>query len=82
VYIVDCRVGLHPFPSFSFLKRTIINNILRINRLVDDETINHPWVRAGFLAASTLTVLALVTLRPVRQKAYEWFMVIHFVGAG
>ncbi|KAF5310624.1 hypothetical protein D9619_008266 [Psilocybe cf. subviscida] len=50
--------------------------------LLDDETINHPWVRSGFLAASTLTLLALVTFRPVRQKAYEWFMVIHFVGAG
>ncbi|KAF7980574.1 hypothetical protein HWV62_37747 [Athelia sp. TMB] len=37
------------------------------------------WLRTGFLAVISLTALMLVSLRPVRAKAYELFFWVHFV---
>ncbi|KJA21459.1 hypothetical protein HYPSUDRAFT_67797 [Hypholoma sublateritium FD-334 SS-4] len=49
--------------------------------LLTDETPNHAWVRCGALAVSTLTLLCIFTVRPVRARSYEVFLAVHLVGA-
>lgn len=49
--------------------------------LLTDETPNHPWVRCGPLAVSTLTLMCILTVRPVRARAYELFLAVHLIGA-
>lgn len=50
-------------------------------RLLDDETIGHRWVQCGVLAGTTLTLLCILTLRPIRNRSYEVFLIVHFVFA-
>ncbi|KAK0192433.1 ferric reductase NAD binding domain-containing protein [Armillaria mellea] len=40
-------------------------------------TWNHPWVQCGLLAAVSLTLLSLVSVRPIRDAGYEIFKVVH-----
>ncbi|PPQ88182.1 hypothetical protein CVT25_005147 [Psilocybe cyanescens] len=49
--------------------------------LLDDETIGHRWVQCGVLAGTTLTLLCILTLRPIRNRSYEVFLIVHFVFA-
>ncbi|KAF8998384.1 ferric reductase NAD binding domain-containing protein [Cyathus striatus] len=49
--------------------------------LVADEAIVNRWVQCGLLAAITLTLLSLVTLRPIRERSYESFKIIHTIFA-
>ncbi|KAH9475881.1 putative ferric reductase transmembrane component [Psilocybe cubensis] len=47
--------------------------------LLDDEAIVNRWVQCGVLAGTTLTLLCILTLRPVRERNYELFLIIHFI---
>ncbi|KAF9051278.1 ferric reductase NAD binding domain-containing protein [Panaeolus papilionaceus] len=49
--------------------------------LLDDEALTSRWVQCGLLAAITLVVMSILTLRPLRKLSYEVFLVIHFVFA-
>ncbi|KAK0489535.1 FAD-binding domain-containing protein [Armillaria luteobubalina] len=40
-------------------------------------TWNHPWVQCGLLAGVSLTLLSLVSIRPIRDAGYEVFKVVH-----
>lgn len=40
---------------------------------------SQPWFRCGFIAATSLSLLALISLRPVRNRTYEVFLGVHFV---
>ncbi|KAF8155465.1 ferric reductase NAD binding domain-containing protein [Crassisporium funariophilum] len=51
------------------------------SRLLDDEVITNHWVQCGVLAASSLTLLCFLTIRPIRERSYEMFLLIHFVFA-
>ncbi|KAG6857057.1 hypothetical protein H0H87_010022 [Tephrocybe sp. NHM501043] len=39
------------------------------------------WVQCGLLAATAFTVLCIASLRPIRKRNYEYFLMIHFVMA-
>ncbi|KAJ3896621.1 ferric reductase NAD binding domain-containing protein [Lentinula edodes] len=45
---------------------------------VTDE-LNQTWLRCGILAASSLTSLCIISVRPVRSRAYEIFFYTHLV---
>ncbi|KAK0439364.1 iron reductase [Armillaria borealis] len=40
-------------------------------------TWDHPWVQCGLLAGVSLTLLSLVSIRPIRDAGYEVFKVVH-----
>ncbi|RDB30770.1 putative ferric reductase transmembrane component [Hypsizygus marmoreus] len=40
---------------------------------------DHPWVQCGLLAATSLTILSITSMRSLRDRNYEIFLVIHFV---
>ncbi|KAH7903964.1 hypothetical protein BJ138DRAFT_1073787 [Hygrophoropsis aurantiaca] len=42
------------------------------------ESIRLAWLRVGITAVVALTLLSIVSLRPVRQGAYEFFFYMHF----
>ncbi|KAK0454149.1 uncharacterized protein EV420DRAFT_1645374 [Desarmillaria tabescens] len=42
-------------------------------------TWDHPWVQCGLLAGVSLTLLSLVSIRPIRDAGYEVFKVIHLI---
>ncbi|KZP33754.1 hypothetical protein FIBSPDRAFT_810265 [Athelia psychrophila] len=48
-------------------------------RTIDAEDLASVWLRCGLMGAIALTALVLVSLRPVRAKAYELFFWVHFV---
>jgi hypothetical protein len=48
-------------------------------RLFDAYSIDYAWLQCGLLAATSLTVLSVVSLRPIRERNYELFLLIHFV---
>ena len=41
--------------------------------------LEEPWLRCGMTAIGALTILIVVSLRPIRAQAYELFFYIHFV---
>ncbi|KAF9528716.1 ferric reductase NAD binding domain-containing protein [Crepidotus variabilis] len=45
----------------------------------DDVMAENPWVQCGVLAGSSLTLLCFLTVRPIRNWNYEFFIVIHFI---
>ena len=45
----------------------------------DGDSLDQVWIRCGVLAGSTLTLLCLLTLRPIRALNYEAFLWIHFI---
>ncbi|KAF9464528.1 iron reductase [Collybia nuda] len=47
--------------------------------LIDANSPSHAWLQCGLLAASSLTVLSIVSLRPIRERNYELFLLIHFL---
>ncbi|PPQ83706.1 hypothetical protein CVT24_008039 [Panaeolus cyanescens] len=49
--------------------------------LLDDEALTSRWVQCGLLAAISLVIMSILTLRPLRKLSYEVFLVIHFVFA-
>ncbi|KAF5356913.1 hypothetical protein D9756_006407 [Leucocoprinus leucothites] len=38
-----------------------------------------PVIRAGPLAATALTLLSIISIRPIRDRAYEFFLIAHLV---
>ncbi|OAX36258.1 hypothetical protein K503DRAFT_315935 [Rhizopogon vinicolor AM-OR11-026] len=41
--------------------------------------LEEPWLRCGMTAIGALTILIVVSLRPIRAQAYELFFYVHFV---
>ena len=37
------------------------------------------WVVCGIIALVALTILCIVSLRPIRTQAYELFFYVHFL---
>ncbi|KAG6860264.1 hypothetical protein C0995_013508 [Termitomyces sp. Mi166 len=58
-------------------KNNIISCKIKIG-LVGTVSLRHPWVRCGLLATTAFTILSLVSIRPLRRRHYEAFLVIHF----
>ncbi|PBK61566.1 hypothetical protein ARMSODRAFT_653237 [Armillaria solidipes] len=50
-------------------KKTISPTLLREER----------WLQCGILAMTSLTVLSIVSIRPLRSSRYDMFKVVHFV---
>lgn len=48
-------------------------------RLSGAVSIHVPAIQAGILAAVALTILSIVSIRPIRDKAYEFFLIVHLV---
>ncbi|KAJ6525947.1 hypothetical protein B0H19DRAFT_970901 [Mycena capillaripes] len=48
-----------------------------VSRLADDPT--EYWFKIGVTGASALTLLCLLSVRPLRSRSYEFFMYIHLV---
>ncbi|KAI0316314.1 ferric reductase NAD binding domain-containing protein [Amylostereum chailletii] len=46
--------------------------------LVADVGVANYYIRCGILAATALTLLCIVSIRPVRETTYELFLVTHF----
>ncbi|KAL0959531.1 hypothetical protein HGRIS_011244 [Hohenbuehelia grisea] len=40
---------------------------------------SHPYIQVGVLASTALTVLSIISLRPLRERGYEFFAVAHFL---
>lgn len=38
-----------------------------------------PWIQCGVLSSTAFTILCIVSVRPLRERNYEVFLVIHFV---
>ncbi|KIJ58174.1 hypothetical protein HYDPIDRAFT_119859 [Hydnomerulius pinastri MD-312] len=49
------------------------------NFIYFDAALHETWLRLGITALVTLGVLCIVSLRPVRAEAYEFFFYTHFV---
>ncbi|KAJ3815726.1 ferric reductase NAD binding domain-containing protein [Lentinula lateritia] len=45
----------------------------------DPDGLDQTWLRCGILAASSLTSLCIISVRPVRSRAYEFFFYTHLV---
>ncbi|KAJ7697679.1 iron reductase [Mycena rosella] len=45
------------------------------------EDLQETWFRCGILAISSLTLLCILSLQPLRGRAYEAFLVAHFIFA-
>ncbi|RDB30109.1 Ferric/cupric reductase transmembrane component 1 [Hypsizygus marmoreus] len=39
----------------------------------------NPWVQCGMLATTSLTLLSIVSIRPLRERNYEVFLAVHFL---
>ncbi|TFK37957.1 ferric reductase NAD binding domain-containing protein [Crucibulum laeve] len=44
-----------------------------------DEALVNRWVQCGLVAASALTLLCILSLRPMRELSYEIFHIVHFL---
>ncbi|KAJ7266988.1 ferric reductase NAD binding domain-containing protein [Mycena haematopus] len=42
------------------------------------KSLEEPWFRCGILAISSLTLLCLFSVKPLRSRAYEFFLISHF----
>lgn len=49
------------------------------HRLAGLASIAHAWIRCAVLAATALTILCIVTIRPMRDRNYQFFLVVHGV---
>ncbi|TFK47293.1 hypothetical protein OE88DRAFT_1686164 [Heliocybe sulcata] len=49
-----------------------------MSRSGNHEDWSEPWFRAGFVATVFLSALVLVSVRPVRERRYEFFVWFHF----
>ncbi|KAG5718867.1 putative ferric reductase transmembrane component [Termitomyces sp. T112] len=47
--------------------------------LVGSLSIRFPWIRCGLLAATAFTILSIMSIRPLRRRHYEIFLIFHFV---
>ncbi|KAF9444633.1 hypothetical protein P691DRAFT_807110 [Macrolepiota fuliginosa MF-IS2] len=48
------------------------------DRLVGVTAITVPVIQAGVVAGVSLALLSIVSIRPIRRKAYEFFLIVHF----
>jgi len=48
-------------------------------RLEGAVNIHVPAIQAGILAGVALTILSVVSIRPIRDKSYEFFLIVHLV---
>ncbi|KAF8809124.1 hypothetical protein BYT27DRAFT_7188217 [Phlegmacium glaucopus] len=47
----------------------------------DDDALVNSWIHWGISAGSALTLLCFLTIRPIRERNYEAFLLIHFIFA-
>lgn len=55
--------------------------IKRAYSLQNDDALVNRWLQLGILAGSTLTLLCFLTIRSIRERNYEAFLLIHFIFA-
>ncbi|KAF5375667.1 hypothetical protein D9615_009357 [Tricholomella constricta] len=41
----------------------------------------HPWIQAGLLGSTSFSLLCIMAIRPLRDRNYEIFLIIHFLMA-
>jgi len=61
------------------LSETIFAFLYITPHRIDPEEWHLFWLPKGILAISALSLLVLVSLRPIRAKSYELFFWIHFL---
>lgn len=37
------------------------------------------WMKAGVMALTALTLIAILSLRPIRNMAFEFFLISHII---
>ncbi|KAJ7577070.1 hypothetical protein C8J56DRAFT_972236, partial [Mycena floridula] len=47
--------------------------------LTGDVTWDHTWIQCGLLASTSLSLLSILSLRPIREAGYESFKIMHTV---
>lgn len=65
--------------GMSLNERAVIRHLNPSSSLLGDETLAHRWVQCGVLAGTTMTLLCILTIRPIRKRSYEIFLVVHFI---
>ncbi|KAF8903885.1 ferric reductase NAD binding domain-containing protein [Gymnopilus junonius] len=69
--ITFCSHLIHlTLPQLNFLHRMSARTLVILIWI-------HGGGRCGFLAASSLSLLCILSIRPVREKSYELFLIIH-----
>ncbi|KAJ7430521.1 ferric reductase like transmembrane component-domain-containing protein [Mycena galericulata] len=53
-------------------------HIIENGRAGNIESLKKPWFRCGIMAVSSLTLLCVFSVQPLRKRAYEVFLVAHF----
>ncbi|KAF8637231.1 hypothetical protein AX17_002962 [Amanita inopinata Kibby_2008] len=48
-------------------------------RLIGKEMWGHNWVQCGLLGSIAISLLVLLSIRPLREAGYEFFLLMHFI---
>ncbi|KAK0217354.1 ferric reductase NAD binding domain-containing protein [Armillaria nabsnona] len=88
--IISFLTGI-PFEKLSILHRTVARSLCVVlwihasGRIGIENTISPlslreaRWLQCGILAMTSLTVLSIVSIRPLRSSRYDMFKIVHFV---
>ncbi|KAF9456039.1 hypothetical protein BDZ94DRAFT_1276652, partial [Collybia nuda] len=47
--------------------------------LVGEVAWTHPWIQCGVLASTSLSILSIMAIQPIRNRHYEVFLLTHFI---
>ncbi|PBK94890.1 hypothetical protein ARMGADRAFT_70789 [Armillaria gallica] len=90
--IISFLTGI-PFEKLSILHRTVARSLcvvlwihasgrikIGIEHTISPLSLREArWLQCGILAMTSLTVLSIVSIRPLRSSRYDMFKVVHFV---
>ncbi|KZT21946.1 hypothetical protein NEOLEDRAFT_1072627 [Neolentinus lepideus HHB14362 ss-1] len=81
INVVDQLNYLHRMTSRVALVLLWVHGGARIHimALGSSEDWHTGWLRAGFMAVIGLSTLVLVSIRPIRERRYEFFVWFHFI---
>ncbi|KAF8961720.1 ferric reductase NAD binding domain-containing protein, partial [Flammula alnicola] len=48
---------------------------------VRNDSVTKTWMQAGILASTSISLMLILTIRPVRERSYELFLLAHFTFA-
>ncbi|KAK0473691.1 iron reductase [Armillaria novae-zelandiae] len=90
--IISLLTGI-PFEKLSILHRTVARSLcvvlwvhvsgrikIGVKKTLSPESIGEArWLQCGILAMTSLTILSIVSMRPLRSSRYDMFKIVHFV---
>ncbi|KAG0697523.1 ferric reductase NAD binding domain-containing protein [Suillus ampliporus] len=87
--IVSCTVGIRKFSPLNYVHRMMSRVVFILlwfhasSQVVQNAPfqpyLEKSWLRCGITAIVALTILCVISLRPIRARAYELFFYVHFV---